>query len=103
MDATKWQIPHGEGYREIQNEDSLQYINADLSRTLYVSLITYKNNPRGTTPDAPAPVGPVIEFDVDKYHLKGTKTKPGEVLVIVITFARKDDETFGRQLFADIH
>ena len=99
----KWQVPVPEGFTEIDNGDSIQLRNADESRIVYLSVLTAKNE-KGEAVDlsnkTESPAEVVHEENC--YHLRGTKVRRNEILVVVITFKDRSDEIWARDLLNKI-
>ena len=100
MQKSNWHIPLGAEYRRIENDDSIQFVSDEEGRVVYVSKLSVRNSDAGAEDQQPLP--PVIEHDTSGFHLKGTKAHEGQVLVIVITFAKHADEAWALDLFDKI-
>jgi hypothetical protein len=99
----KWHVPVPEGFTEIDNGDSIQLRNADASRVVYLSVLTAKNE-KGEAVDLSNKTEPSAEVvrEENYYHLRGTKTRRDEILVVVITFKDRSDEIWARDFLSKI-
>jgi len=96
-----WQIPIESHYRLINNGDSIQFTNADGSHILYFSILVVKNGPL-LSGETFAKMQPSVTALENGWQFKGARQGGNEVLVCVFTFTNKSDETWMKDLFANI-
>lgn len=88
-----WQV-EAPGFEVIDNGRSIQYINADGSRVVYLSVLEVGGD-QPITSLAP----PIIVEEENGWNFKGTKIAGREVLVCVISFNEADDSAWARSFF----
>jgi len=96
-----WQIPVEAGYRQINNGDSVQFVNADESIVLYFSILTASNK-SPLSGDVLAKMQPSVMRLENGWQLKGARSGGKEILVCVCSFTNEDDEALVKDLFANI-
>jgi hypothetical protein len=102
MPGIEWHVPLSADYKRIENDDSIQYVSRDGTRTIYTSTLIV-TDPANVRREPPRELTPALKVEGDKFHLKGTKVREGQVLVVVITFTRREDEPWARDLFDHIY
>jgi hypothetical protein len=93
-----WQV-QSDGFDMIDNETSIQYVNADGTRVVYVSVLLVEG---GGSISSSTLGPPTIVEDENGWNLKGTKIAGREVLVCVISFKDAEDSAWARFFFDSI-
>lgn len=96
---TNWDIGYTQGFKKIQNPDSVQYVNEDDTKVIYFSLLTVSGNSFVTDIYSKEPK--VVE-DANGWQLKSTKKFKDQILVCVVSVANQDDIEWARTFFDSI-
>jgi hypothetical protein len=93
-----WQVDAA-GFEMIVNDKSIQYVNADATRVIYLSVLVVG----GDKPISGATLStPTIVEDSNGWNFKATKNAGREVLVCVISFKDPEDSSWARSFFDSI-
>ena len=87
-------------FRLINNGDSIQYINGDESRIIYLSVLIISGS--SLLPSKLFKGEPAITNDANGWQLKGTKRLPNEAIVCVINFVDEKDAEWAKCFFDSI-
>jgi hypothetical protein len=93
-----WDFEDIEGFKTIQNPDSIQFVNENCTKIIYFSVLTVDG--RGIL-DGYAGKPIIIETD-NGWQLKGSKKASNKILICVISVSSKDDIEWARTFFESI-
>jgi hypothetical protein len=88
------------GFRLINNGDSIQYVNDDGSRIIYLSVLIISGSSLLTSTLFKGE--PDITNNANGWQLKGTTRLPNEAVVCVINFTHEDDVDWAKGFFDSI-
>jgi hypothetical protein len=98
---SNWNIEDIAGFEKIQNPDSVQFVNEDGSKVIYLSVLTVSGN--DVFPLNAYAGEPVVEEDSKGcLHLKSTKTFKNYILVCAITVNNRKDLEWAKNFFDSI-
>ena len=96
-----WQIAIDGSFRQIINEDSIQFANADDSRVLYFSLLSMDSN-GPLSADTLSKMQVRVTHENGSWQLKGARHGGYEVLICVFTYTDERDGAWMKDLFEGI-
>ncbi|KND47084.1 MAG: hypothetical protein AB199_01490 [Parcubacteria bacterium C7867-004] len=98
----KWKIPADSNLIEVDNGTSVQLVNEDGSRVVYISILKAEDENHNPV-NLPTDEEEIEVIEVgESFHLRGKKIKGNEALIIVITFINQNDEHWARDFFSNI-
>ncbi|MBS1687009.1 MAG: hypothetical protein JSS76_19885 [Bacteroidetes bacterium] len=97
----KWQLSIDASYKRINNEDSVQFVNADESRILYFSILHISGDGPLSGP-LQEMNGPTVRQTENGWEMKGFKHAGNTVLVCLFSFTQQDDEASLRDIFDNV-
>ena len=87
-----------EGFKKIRNSDSLQYVNQDETKVVYLSVLKVT----GSDVFSISSIKPTVIEDANGWQLKAAKKLENELLVCVISVVRQDDIEWAKIVFDSI-
>jgi hypothetical protein len=85
----QWHIEGTSGFKIIKNPDSIQYVNDDASRVIYISALIIQGNDHSVV--EPIISRPTIIEAANEWHIKGAKKSKNQILVCVISVKNDKD------------
>ena len=92
-----WNIENISGFKIIKNPDSIQYINDNESKVIYISSLTVQGNDHSLV--EPNLSKPTIVEEANQWHLKGAKKSNNQILICVITVKESKDIQWAKSFF----
>lgn len=96
----RWDIHVEPGFEMIINPDSIQYVNKDENKVIYLSLLKVEG--KSVLADSAFSETPRITKDDYGWNLRGVKQSPEQLLVCVISFTDQGDSQWAISFFDSI-
>ncbi|WP_342646624.1 hypothetical protein [Mucilaginibacter sp. CSA2-8R] len=92
-----WNIGELNGFKEIDNDDSIQFVDEGSNKIIYFSTLLISNN-NHLLPNLHN-VEPTVSESANGWQLKGVKKSGNKILLCVISLKHQDDIEWAKNFF----